>query len=166
MVNVSYVRWNSIFHLYCTTLILVFICGLCDLVLTYIILSFSLYSPFFFPFDTRQMLFYVTAFDRDRAMQRLLDTNPEINQSDSQDSRVAPRLDRKKVQCIATLNCFTFVLYCCSLVSYGIHQLYTSVSIISVVYVNILVPIVVVVVKDSSIFSFSDLYFLFVYRGR
>lgn len=55
-------------------------------------------SPFFFPFDTRQMLFYVTAFDRDRAMQRLLDTNPEINQSDSQDSRVAPRLDRKKVQ--------------------------------------------------------------------
>lgn len=28
-------------------------------------------------------------------MQRLLDTNPEINQSDSQDSRVAPRLDRK-----------------------------------------------------------------------
>ena len=30
-------------------------------------------------------------------MQRLLDTNPEINQSDSQDSRVAPRLDRKKV---------------------------------------------------------------------
>ncbi|XP_066858282.1 E3 ubiquitin-protein ligase TRIP12 isoform X1 [Anser cygnoides] len=52
--------------------------------------------PFFFPFDTRQMLFYVTAFDRDRAMQRLLDTNPEINQSDSQDSRVAPRLDRKK----------------------------------------------------------------------
>ncbi|XP_042195203.1 E3 ubiquitin-protein ligase TRIP12 isoform X3 [Callorhinchus milii] len=52
--------------------------------------------PFFFPFDTRQMLFYVTAFDRDRAMQRLLDTNPEINQSDSQESRVAPRLDRKK----------------------------------------------------------------------
>ncbi|KAM6122515.1 LOW QUALITY PROTEIN: E3 ubiquitin-protein ligase TRIP12 [Pterocles gutturalis] len=52
--------------------------------------------PFFFPFDTRQMLFYVTAFDRDRAMQRLLDTNPEINQSDSQDSRVAPRLDKKR----------------------------------------------------------------------
>lgn len=71
-----------------------------DPLLTYITLSLplSLYSPFFFPFDTRQMLFYVTAFDRDRAMQRLLDTNPEINQSDSQDSRVAPRLDRKKVQ--------------------------------------------------------------------
>lgn len=63
--------------------------------ITYLIVSLS--SPFFFPFDTRQMLFYVTAFDRDRAMQRLLDTNPEINQSDSQDSRVAPRLDRKKV---------------------------------------------------------------------
>lgn len=60
-------------------------------------LSVAPCSPFFFPFDTRQMLFYVTAFDRDRAMQRLLDTNPEINQSDSQDSRVAPRLDRKKV---------------------------------------------------------------------
>ena len=29
-------------------------------------------------------------------MQRLLDTNPEINQSDSQDSSDAPRLDRKK----------------------------------------------------------------------
>lgn len=61
-------------------------------------------SPFFFPFDTRQMLFYVTAFDRDRAMQRLLDTNPEINQSDSQDSRVAPRLDRKKVGCFEPPN--------------------------------------------------------------
>lgn len=63
--------------------------------------SLFLCSPFFFPFDTRQMLFYVTAFDRDRAMQRLLDTNPEINQSDSQDSRVAPRLDRKKVLCVS-----------------------------------------------------------------
>lgn len=67
--------------------------------------SLPLHSPFFFPFDTRQMLFYVTAFDRDRAMQRLLDTNPEINQSDSQDSRVAPRLDRKKVRWVAVLNC-------------------------------------------------------------
>lgn len=68
------------------------------LILTQMVnLYFIFYSPFFFPFDTRQMLFYVTAFDRDRAMQRLLDTNPEINQSDSQDSRVAPRLDRKKV---------------------------------------------------------------------
>lgn len=66
---------------------------------------FSPSSPFFFPFDTRQMLFYVTAFDRDRAMQRLLDTNPEINQSDSQDSRVAPRLDRKKVSILHVTNC-------------------------------------------------------------
>lgn len=57
------------------------------------------------------MLFYVTAFDRDRAMQRLLDTNPEINQSDSQDSRVAPRLDRKKVQDVALLNLWTYVTY-------------------------------------------------------
>ncbi|KAG8520881.1 E3 ubiquitin-protein ligase TRIP12, partial [Galemys pyrenaicus] len=61
-----------------------------------VIMTGNIPTPFFFPFDTRQMLFYVTAFDRDRAMQRLLDTNPEINQSDSQDSRVAPRLDRKK----------------------------------------------------------------------
>lgn len=70
-------------------------CLLAPLLMSLVCLSLS--SPFFFPFDTRQMLFYVTAFDRDRAMQRLLDTNPEINQSDSQDSRVAPRLDRKKV---------------------------------------------------------------------
>lgn len=72
--------------------------------------SLFLCSPFFFPFDTRQMLFYVTAFDRDRAMQRLLDTNPEINQSDSQDSRVAPRLDRKKVHYFAIFKRCTCIL--------------------------------------------------------
>lgn len=74
-------------------------------------LSLSPFSPFFFPFDTRQMLFYVTAFDRDRAMQRLLDTNPEINQSDSQDSRVAPRLDRKKVRCLSCVVIYSVALF-------------------------------------------------------
>ena len=42
------------------------------------------------------MLFYATAFDRDRAMQRLQDTTPEASPSDSSE-RVAPRLDRRKV---------------------------------------------------------------------
>ena len=55
-----------------------------------------LHSPFLLPFDTRQMLFYATAFDRDRAMQRLQDNNPDLNVSDSNE-RVAPRLDRRKV---------------------------------------------------------------------
>lgn len=49
--------------------------------------------PFLIPFDTRQLLFYVTCFDRDRALQRLLDTMPELNNSDE---RVAPRLERRK----------------------------------------------------------------------
>ena len=48
-----------------------------------------------FPFDTRQLLFYATSFDRDRALQRLLDTTPELSSSDSQE-RVTPRLDRRK----------------------------------------------------------------------
>ncbi|CAL8126786.1 unnamed protein product [Orchesella dallaii] len=51
--------------------------------------------PFLFPFETRQMLFYSITFDRDRALQRLLDTVPELNSSDRED-RVTPRLDRRK----------------------------------------------------------------------
>lgn len=51
--------------------------------------------PFLFPFETRQLLFYATSFDRDRALQRLLDTAPELSSSDSQE-RVTPRLDRRK----------------------------------------------------------------------
>ncbi|XP_038050611.1 E3 ubiquitin-protein ligase TRIP12-like isoform X2 [Patiria miniata] len=51
--------------------------------------------PFLLPFDTRQMLFYATAFDRDRAMQRLQENNPDMNTSDTNE-RVAPRLDRRK----------------------------------------------------------------------
>nr|XP_023018407.1 E3 ubiquitin-protein ligase TRIP12 [Leptinotarsa decemlineata] len=51
--------------------------------------------PFLFPFETRQLLFYATSFDRDRALQRLLDMSPELGSSDSQE-RVTPRLDRRK----------------------------------------------------------------------
>ena len=49
--------------------------------------------PFLFPFETRQMLFYVTSFDRDRAMQRLLDTTPDLNSVDTSE-RVTPRYHR------------------------------------------------------------------------
>nr|CAD7401909.1 unnamed protein product [Timema poppensis] len=57
--------------------------------------SLSHTSPFLFPFETRQLLFYATSFDRDRALQRLLDATPELSSSDSQE-RVTPRLDRRK----------------------------------------------------------------------
>ena len=52
--------------------------------------------PFLFPFETRQLLFYATSFDRDRALQRLLDMSPELSSSDSQE-RVTPRFDRRKL---------------------------------------------------------------------
>jgi len=51
--------------------------------------------PFLFPFETRQMLFYSVTFDRDRALQRLLDSVPELNSTERED-RVTPRLDRRK----------------------------------------------------------------------
>ena len=51
--------------------------------------------PFLFPFETRYLLFYVTCFDRDRALQRLLDSSPELSGNDSSE-RVTPRLDRRK----------------------------------------------------------------------
>lgn len=51
--------------------------------------------PFLFPFETRHLLFYVTSFDRDRALQRLLDMTPELSSNDSSE-RVTPRLDRRK----------------------------------------------------------------------
>merc|ERR1719447_2461622 len=51
--------------------------------------------PFLFPFETRQLLFYVTSFDRDRALMRLLDAAPELGVTDTQE-RVTPDLDRKK----------------------------------------------------------------------
>lgn len=40
--------------------------------------------PFLFPFETRQLLFYATSFDRDRALQRLLDMAPELSSPDSE----------------------------------------------------------------------------------
>ena len=51
--------------------------------------------PFLFPFETRQLLFYAVSFDRDRALQRLIDSAPELNPSDSSE-RVQPRLERRK----------------------------------------------------------------------
>ncbi|XP_066594446.1 E3 ubiquitin-protein ligase TRIP12 isoform X2 [Prorops nasuta] len=51
--------------------------------------------PFLYPFETRQLLLYATSFDRDRALQRLLDSAPELSGSDSQE-RVTPRLERRK----------------------------------------------------------------------
>ncbi|XP_055377635.1 E3 ubiquitin-protein ligase TRIP12 isoform X2 [Condylostylus longicornis] len=51
--------------------------------------------PFLFPFETRHLLFYAVSFDRDRALQRLLDTTPDLNSSDTSE-RVTPRLDRRK----------------------------------------------------------------------
>lgn len=53
-------------------------------------------SPFLLPFETRQLLFYATVFDRDRALQRLLDSSPELGGSTDSQERVAPRLDRRK----------------------------------------------------------------------
>ena len=47
------------------------------------------------PFETRQLLFYATSFDRDRALQRLLDATPDLSSSDSAE-RVTPKLDRRK----------------------------------------------------------------------
>lgn len=51
--------------------------------------------PFLFPFETRHLLFYAIAFDRDRALQRLLETTPDLNSADTTE-RVTPRLDRRK----------------------------------------------------------------------
>ncbi|XP_070173831.1 E3 ubiquitin-protein ligase TRIP12-like isoform X3 [Littorina saxatilis] len=54
-------------------------------------------APFLFPFDTRQLLFFATAFDRDRAMMRLQqDTTGDSTSHENE--RVAPRLDRRRVK--------------------------------------------------------------------
>ncbi|XP_064639626.1 E3 ubiquitin-protein ligase TRIP12-like isoform X2 [Lineus longissimus] len=52
--------------------------------------------PFLFPCDTRQMLFYATCFDRDRAMQRLQDASGQDATTVDSNERVTPRLDRRK----------------------------------------------------------------------
>lgn len=62
--------------------------------LTIIVLN-CVSSPFLLPFETRQLLFYATSFDRDRALQRLLDTTPDLTSTDSSE-RVTPKLDRRK----------------------------------------------------------------------
>jgi E3 ubiquitin-protein ligase TRIP12 len=41
-------------------------------------------------------LFYVTSFDRDRALLRLLDSVPELGATDAGQERVTPDLERKK----------------------------------------------------------------------
>jgi E3 ubiquitin-protein ligase TRIP12 len=57
---------------------------------------------FLFPFETRQMIFYPCAFDRERAMQRLLDSSDMLTQQHNNDQTdrqsVVPRIERKKVQ--------------------------------------------------------------------
>jgi len=65
--------------------------------------------PFIFSFETRQLLFRIVSFDRDRAMQYLYDTGalPETNgpsssapsSSMSSDSshRFVPKIEKKKV---------------------------------------------------------------------
>lgn len=41
------------------------------------------------------MLFYAITFDRDRALQRLLETTPDLNSTDTTE-KVTPRLDKRK----------------------------------------------------------------------
>jgi E3 ubiquitin-protein ligase TRIP12 len=57
---------------------------------------------FLFPFEIRQMLFYPCAFDRERAMQRLLDNSDILTQQQHNDQTerqsIIPRIERKKVQ--------------------------------------------------------------------
>ncbi len=58
--------------------------------------------PFLFPFETRLMYFYMSSLDRDRAMQKLIDLNGDLmtnswqQDSNSQNERIVPKLDRKK----------------------------------------------------------------------
>ncbi|XP_034824158.1 E3 ubiquitin-protein ligase TRIP12 isoform X2 [Maniola hyperantus] len=52
--------------------------------------------PFVFPFEVRHLLFYVVSFDRDRALQRLLEAGGERAAAGADAERVAPRLDRRK----------------------------------------------------------------------
>ena len=56
----------------------------------------KVYCSFKKTFFFRQLLFYVTSFDRDRALLRLLDSVPELGAADGGQERVTPDLDRKK----------------------------------------------------------------------
>jgi hypothetical protein len=57
---------------------------------------------FLFPFESRQMIFYPCAFDRERAMQRLIDSSDMLTQQHNNDQTdrqsVVPRIERKKIQ--------------------------------------------------------------------
>lgn len=57
---------------------------------------------FLFPFETRQMIFYPCAFDRERATQRLLDSSDMLTQQHNNDQNdrqsMMPRVERKKIQ--------------------------------------------------------------------
>ena len=63
---------------------------------------------FLFPFETRQMIFYTNAFDRERAMQRLSDNSDLLTQQQQQQQsqqqesherqNLTPRVERKKIQ--------------------------------------------------------------------
>lgn len=58
--------------------------------------------PFVFPFECRYLLFYVVSFDRDRALQKLLEAGGAMGgagggeRGSGHDGGVAPRLDRRK----------------------------------------------------------------------
>ncbi|XP_022824637.1 E3 ubiquitin-protein ligase TRIP12 isoform X2 [Spodoptera litura] len=55
--------------------------------------------PFVLPFECRHLLFYVVSFDRDRALQRLLEAGGERGGAGAAagvDERVTPRIDRRK----------------------------------------------------------------------
>ncbi len=60
--------------------------------------------PFLFPFKTRQMYFYVKSLDRDRAMQKLIESNADVlspasenlDRSERHSDRFVPKLEKKK----------------------------------------------------------------------
>lgn len=58
--------------------------------------------PFLFTFECRQMLFYLTTFDRDRAISRLHEQQPDLSSGDASQT-VTPRLDKKK-RCVSREN--------------------------------------------------------------
>ena len=60
---------------------------------------------FLFPFETRQMIFYTSAFDRERAMLRLVENSDALTQQQQQQHQETtdrqnptPRVERKKIQ--------------------------------------------------------------------
>lgn len=52
--------------------------------------------PFMFPFEIRYLLFYVVCFDRERALQRLFETLPDLSSADYRERFLVPRLEKKK----------------------------------------------------------------------